>query len=212
MDRASFPRDPATALVVVDVQNDFGHPDGSLYVRGGEEVVPVVNELVRRARAGGAPVVYSKDWHPERTPHFRTSGGVWPEHCVRNTWGAELVAGLDVASPALFVHKGTGGEDGYSAFTVRDPTTDERRATGLDALLRRLGVERVVVAGLATDYCVRHTALDALALGFATAVVRDAARAVDLQPGDGDRALEEIAARGGIVASAAATLTAKLAP
>jgi nicotinamidase/pyrazinamidase len=195
--------DPATALVVVDLQNDFGHPEGSLSVRGGDEVVPVVNRLTAAAQAAGSPVVYSRDWHPEQTPHFRTQGGVWPEHCRRGTWGAELLAGLELASAAVFVHKGTGGEDGYSAFTVREPSGGAERPTGLDALLRRLGVARVVVVGLATDYCVRHTALDALALGLGTTVVRDAVRAVDLQPGDGERALEEIAGRGGRVVSAA---------
>jgi nicotinamidase/pyrazinamidase len=196
--------DLATALVVVDLQNDFAHPDGTLYVRGGEEVVPVANRLVALATAGGAAVVYSKDWHPQRTPHFAKYGGIWPEHCVRDSWGAQLVAGLAIATPAVFVHKGSGGEDGYSAFTVRDPTSEERRGTGLDAILRRLGVERLVLAGIATDYCVRHTALDALAHGFRPVVVREAVRAVDLRPGDGDRALEEIAARGAVVTGVAA--------
>jgi nicotinamidase/pyrazinamidase len=199
---------PETALVAVDLQNDFAHPDGSLYVRGGEQVIPVVNRLVEEARRAGSPVVYSKDWHPEQTPHFRTSGGPWPEHCRRGTWGAELVRELAIASPALFVHKGTGGEDGYSAFTVRDPVTGERRPTGLDAALRRLGVTRLVLAGIATDYCVRETALDALALGYRPAVVRAAVRAVDLAPGDGDRALAEIAARGALVVGDAAAAAA----
>jgi nicotinamidase/pyrazinamidase len=191
--------DAETALAVVDLQNDFAHPDGSLYVRGGERLVPTINRLVALAQAGESIVVYSRDWHPDRTPHFKKYGGVWPVHCVRGTWGAELVADLAVVSPALFVHKGTGGEDGYSAFTVRDPTSDERHATGLDVALRRLGVERLVIAGIATDYCVRSTALDALARGFQPVVVRDAVAAVDLKPGDGERALEEIAAHGGHV-------------
>lgn len=195
---------PATALVVVDLQNDFGHPDGSLFVRGGPEVVPVVNQLTAAAQAAGAPVVYSKDWHPDQSPHFRSSGGPWPEHCRRRTWGAELLATVTIASPAIFVHKGTGGEDGYSAFTVDDLTGGGRRSTGLDAALRRLAVDRVVVVGLATDYCVRHTVLDALSLGFGATVVRDGVRAVDLQPGDGDRALEELAGRGAAIASAGA--------
>lgn len=191
--------DPKTALLVVDLQNDFAHPDGSLYVRGGERVVDDVNRLVARAQAGGSTVVYTKDWHPHQTPHFRTSGGVWPEHCRRGTWGAELVPGLELATAAVFVHKGTGGEDGYSAFTVRDPLGESRRSTGLEAVLRRLGVERVVLAGLATDYCVKESGLDALSLGFGLAVVRDAVRAVDLRPGDGDRALEELASRGAAI-------------
>lgn len=196
-----FKWSPETALLVVDVQNDFAHPRGSLYVRGGEEIVPFVNQLVVQARAGGSIVVYSKDWHPEQTPHFRSSGGVWPDHCVRNTWGAELVRELIVATPAVFVHKGVGGEDGYSAFTVRDPVSEARNATGLDRILRRLGVGGVVIAGIATDYCVRATSLDALEHGFDVVALTSAIRAVDLAPGDGARALEEIAARGARVVS-----------
>jgi nicotinamidase/pyrazinamidase len=192
--------DPETALVVVDVQNDFGHPKGSLYVRGAEEIVPSVNRLVADARRAGAAVAYTKDWHPEETPHFAKFGGTWPVHCARGTWGAELLADLALASPAVVVHKGTGGEDGYSAFTVRDPVTGAEQKTGLEAILRRLGVRRVVVVGLATDYCVRATALDAVAAGFATTVVRAAVRAVDLEPGDGERALAELAAAGATLA------------
>jgi len=190
---------PETALVAVDVQNDFGHPRGTLYVRGGEEIVPIVNRLVTEARAAGSVVVYSKDWHPESTPHFQKYGGVWPVHCVRNTWGAEFLSDLLIATPAVFVHKGTGGEDGYSAFTVRDPTSEARQGTGLDAILRRLGVRHLVLVGIATDYCVRATALDAIANGFEATVLEQAVRAVDLEPGDGARALEEIASHGGSV-------------
>jgi nicotinamidase/pyrazinamidase len=195
---------PETALLIVDVQNDFAHPRGSLYVRGGEEIVSIVNRLVADAQAGGSFVVYSKDWHPRVTPHFRTHGGVWPEHCVRNTWGAEFLDELAIATPAVIVHKGTGGEDGYSAFTMRDPSSEERRATGLDAILRQLGVRTLVIVGIATDYCVRATTLDAIAHGFEPVVLAEAVRAVDLQPGDGARALEEMAARGARVVSGGA--------
>jgi nicotinamidase/pyrazinamidase len=191
--------DARSALVVVDVQNDFGHPKGSLYVRGAGEILPVVNGLVAEAERAGAVVAYTKDWHPAETPHFAKFGGTWPVHCARGTWGAELVEGLSLANAAVVVHKGTGGEDGYSGFTVRDPVTGAERKTGLEAILRRLGVHRVVAVGLATDYCVRATALDALAAGFETTVVRDAVRAVDLTPGDGERALAEVAAAGGTV-------------
>lgn len=196
--------DDETALLVVDLQNDFAHSDGSLYVRGGETIVPLVNRLLERAQAGDSTIVYSKDWHPEATPHFAKYGGTWPEHCRRGTWGAELVPELTVATPAVFVHKGTGGEDGYSAFTVRDPVGGERRRTGLDEILKRLGIVRLVITGIATDYCVRYTALDAMSHGLQAIVVRDAVRAVDVHPGDGDRALEEIAARGALVVDAAA--------
>ena len=191
---------PGTALVVVDVQNDFADPSGSLCVRGGEAVVRAVNTEIARAVAGGALVAYTQDWHPEQTPHFTTHGGVWPVHCVRGTWGADLHPALVVADGAVTVHKGTGGEDGYSGFTMRDPRTGEETATGLAAILVDHDVREVVVVGLATDYCVRATALDAARLGFATTVLRHAVAAVDLAPGDGEQALEELAAAGVTVA------------
>jgi len=186
--------DERTALVVVDVQNDFADQGGSLHVTGGEELVPVVNREVRRAVAAGAFVVYTQDWHPPVTPHFAKDGGPWPVHCVAGTWGAELAPGLEVAGPV--VRKGTGGEDGYSGFTVRDPGTGDERSTELAALLRHRGVRRVVVVGLATDYCVKGTALDAMKEGFATTVLVEATRAVEHNVGDGAKALEELARAG----------------
>src|SRR5439155_20436555 len=110
--------DASTALVVVDVQNDFADPKGSLYVRGGERVPAAANGEIARARAAGTLVVYTQDWHPESTPHFAKDGGIWPVHCVGGTWGAEFHPNLDVAEDAVVLRKGTGGEDGYSAFTV----------------------------------------------------------------------------------------------
>src|SRR3954452_14692487 len=175
------------ALLVVDVQNDFADPAGSLSVRGGADLVPVVNALVAAARRNGSPVVYTQDWHPPVTPHFASSGGIWPDHCVQGTWGAELHPDLVVEWPV--VQKGAEGEDGYSGFRGRDPVTGEEGPTPLEGLLRAAGVRRVVIAGLATDYCVKETARHAVALGFGTEVVRDAVRAVDLQPGDGEAAL-----------------------
>jgi nicotinamidase/pyrazinamidase len=186
--------DPRTALVVVDVQNDFADPAGSLSVAGGDTIVPVINAEIEAARAGGAFVAWTQDWHPPSTPHFQKDGGIWPVHCVRDTWGAELHPGLVADGPV--VRKGANGEDGYSGFTMRDPVTGETIPTELEGLLRGRGIERVVVCGLATDYCVKATALDAARLGFGTAVLADAIRAVDLQPGDGERAIEEMAAAG----------------
>nr|MDP9344011.1 isochorismatase family protein [Actinomycetota bacterium] len=182
--------DPKTALVVVDVQNDFADPAGSLYVRGGGDVVPVVNRAIAEARAGGALVVYSQDWHPESTPHFAKDGGIWPVHCVGGTWGAEFHPGLDVGPGPEVLRKGTGGEDGYSVFTVRDPETGEQAPTALERNLRDHGVERLVIAGLATDYCVKDTALDALRLYFDVTVLQDAIRAVNIQEDDGARAVQ----------------------
>jgi nicotinamidase/pyrazinamidase len=186
--------DRQTALVVVDVQNDFADPKGSLHVPGGEEVVATVNGEVRAARQAGAIVVYTQDWHPPSTPHFAKDGGAWPEHCVQGTWGAALHPALAVEGP--IVRKGIDGEDGYSGFMVRDPRSGDERATELRSLLRERGVRKIVVAGLATDYCVRDTALDGVKLAFEVSVLTDAIAAVNLQPGDGDRALEAMRAAG----------------
>jgi nicotinamidase/pyrazinamidase len=188
--------DPHGALVVVDVQNDFADPAGSLSVRGGEAILGAVNREVDAARDAGATVVYTQDWHPESTPHFARDGGIWPVHCVAGSWGAELHPSLRVAAGAQRVRKGSNGEDGYSGFSMRDPVTGVERPTELDGLLRAAGVDRVVVCGLATDYCVKATALDAVRLGYATSVLADAIAAVDLEPGDGDRALAALAKAG----------------
>jgi len=184
--------DAATALIVVDVQNDFADPDGSLYVAGGERVPPVANDEIALARGARAFVVYSQDWHPAETPHFKSQGGVWPVHCVGGTWGAEFHPDLDVATDAIVLRKGTGGEDGYSVFTVRDPETGEEAATALERTLREHGIERLVIAGLATDYCVKDTVLDARGLGFPVTVLRKAIAAVNLQPEDGARAEQQM--------------------
>ncbi len=181
---------PATALVVVDVQNDFADPAGSLSVKGGDAVVPVINREIAMATSAGALVVATQDWHPESTLHFAKDGGIWPVHCVADTWGSELHPDLTLPADVPRVHKGANGEDGYSGFTMRDPTTGEEMPTELDGLLRDRGIEQVVVVGLATDYCVSATALDAARLGYTTAVLTDAIASVDLQPGDGERALQ----------------------
>lgn len=180
---------PTTALVVVDVQNDFADPAGSLSVQGGDAVVPVINAEIAMATSAGALVVATQDWHPESTPHFAKDGGVWPVHCVGDTWGAEIHPDLALPADAPRVRKGTNGEDGYSGFTIR-ATTGEELPTELDGLLRARGTTHVVVVGLATDYCVQATALDAARLGYDTALLSDAIAAVDLQPGDGERALD----------------------
>jgi nicotinamidase/pyrazinamidase len=186
--------DATTAFLVVDVQNDFADPAGGLYVPGGEDVVPLINHEVQRALEAGATVVYTQDWHPEHTPHFAQDGGIWPVHCVRDSWGAAFHPDLEVAGEV--VRKGVDGEDGYSGFTTRDPESHEESATTLERLLREAGAERVVIAGLATDYCVHATGLDARRLGFATTVLTDAIRGVDLEPGDSERRLDELRAAG----------------
>jgi nicotinamidase/pyrazinamidase len=186
--------DEHTALLIVDVQNDFADPSGSLYVAGGEEVVPIANREAVRAHDAGALVVYTRDWHPPDTPHFAPYGGIWPVHCVRETWGADFHRDLKVDGE--LIHKATGPEDGYSAFSVQHLPTGEVRGTGLEELLAVRGIKRVVILGIATDYCVRESALDAKRLGFDTEVLLEGVRAVDREPGDGERALAEIAGIG----------------
>ncbi len=183
--------DERTALLVVDVQNDFADPEGNLYVNGGDAIVPVINDEIAAARDAGALVVYTRDAHPEQTPHFAKDGGTWPVHCVAGTWGAELHPDLRrVDGPVI--EKGTGGEDGYSAFSVRDPNSGEESATALDGILRDHDIERVVVVGLAQDVCVQDTAFDATRHGYETLVLSEATRPVDLTPGDGARALQHL--------------------
>jgi nicotinamidase/pyrazinamidase len=182
--------DPKTALLVVDVQNDFADPGGSLYVKGGEEVVPFANTEIDRALSAGALVAYTQDWHPPSTPHFQKDGGIWPVHCVQGTWGADFHPDLEVKGE--ITRKGTGGEDGYSGFTVRDPQTGAQEGTGLESLLRAHGIEKLVIVGLATDYCVKETALDGRRLGFGATILQGGIRGVNLQPGDDERALHDV--------------------
>ena len=179
-----------TALLVVDVQNDFADPSGSLYVQDGDQVVPFINREIDRAQEAGVPVVYTKDWHPPDTPHFAEHGGKWPVHCVRDTWGAEFHPDLKAVGEVIL--KAKGPEDGYSGFSVEHLPTGERRETGLEQLLRDRGVDHVVIVGLATDYCVKETALDAVRKGFDAEVLTAATRPVDVEPGDGDRALHDL--------------------
>jgi nicotinamidase/pyrazinamidase len=181
---------PKAALIVVDVQNDFADPRGSLYVRDAEAVIPIINEQVVAARTAGVFIVYTQDWHPPSTPHFKKDGGIWPVHCVKGTWGAQLHPDLEVVGESL--KKGTEGEDGYSAFSVKDTRSGETAPTLLESMLRERGVRAVTVCGLATDYCVVETVLDARRLDFSTGVLSEAIRAVDLHAGDGDRALERM--------------------
>ena len=169
------------ALIVVDVQNDFC-PGGALAVPHGDEVIAPLNQLIEDFLERGEPVFKSRDWHPATTKHFAAYGGTWPVHCVQETKGAEFHTNLLDDIHIRVVSKGLGDEDCYSAF-------DE---TDLALQLERLGVEEVSVGGLATDYCVRNTVLDALRQGFKVKAITDAMRAVDLQPGDGERAIEEM--------------------
>ncbi|MDQ1603467.1 MAG: nicotinamidase/pyrazinamidase [Actinomycetota bacterium] len=181
--------DEAAALIVVDVQNDFADPSGSLYVKAGDEVVGPVNAEIDAAAEAGAAVVYTQDWHPSSTPHFAKDGGIWPVHCVADTWGAELHPDLDVRGPV--VRKGTNGEDGYSGFSVRDPRTGATSETQLESLIEP-SARRLIVVGLAGDYCVKETALDGMRLGYDVEVPLVLTRFVNLEPGDDERSIHQL--------------------
>jgi nicotinamidase/pyrazinamidase len=178
----------ARALVIVDFQNDFT-PGGALAVAGGDEIADRLNAL-----AGSDEfdlVVATRDWHPPDHGSFAAQGGPWPPHCVQGTDGAELHPALDRAAIDVIVDKGQDpGTEGYSGF----------EATGLAELLRSRGVDGVTVVGLATDYCVKNTALDALREGFTVVLDSTAARGVEVEEGDSERALAEVRAAGGNVA------------
>ena len=189
----------SAALVVVDMQNDFADECGSLYVKGAERVLEHINREIRFAVENGDLVAYTQDWHPESTPHFAKDGGIWPVHCVAESWGASLHPGLVVASDAVFIRKGVDGEDGYSGFSVRSPETGEVSQTELDLELREHEVSSLAVIGLATDYCVKETVLDARRLGYSVRVVLDCIAAVNLQPGDGVDALDAMMLAGAVL-------------
>jgi nicotinamidase/pyrazinamidase len=178
------------ALIVVDVQNDFC-PGGTLAVPHGDEVVEPLNQVIDEFLQRGEPVYKSRDWHPPTTKHFADYGGVWPAHCVQNTKGAEFHPALRNDPRITVISKGLGDTNCYSAFDETDLLTQ----------LRQQNVEEVVVGGLATDYCVKSTVLDALKNGFKVKALRDAMRAVDVQPGDGERAIEEMREAGAEIVS-----------
>ena len=176
---------PKRALIVVDVQNDFC-PGGTLAVAHGDKVVEPLNKLIREFLERGEPVYKSRDWHPPTTKHFQKYGGTWPVHCVQNTQGAEFHPQL-LGDPRIkVVSKGLGDTDCYSAF---DETT-------LEEQLKKEGVEELWVGGLATDYCVKSTVLSARQKGFRVKAVEDAMRGVNVNPGDDERAIDEMRAAG----------------
>ena len=183
------------ALIVVDVQNDFC-PGGSLAVSRGDEVIDPLNKLIQEFLENGEPVFKTRDWHLPTTKHFESHGGTWPVHCVQNTRGAEFHPRLLDDKHIRVISKGLGDEDCYSGFD----------GTDLALQLQRLGVEEIWVGGLATDYCVKNTVLDGLREGFKVKVVQDAMRAVEMKPGDGERATADMSAAGAeLVNSNAAT-------
>lgn len=179
------------ALLIVDVQNDF-LPGGRLPVPRGGEVVPILNDYLRIFLSRGLPVFASRDWHPAGHCSFRSQGGCWPEHCVAGSPGAAFAWGLKFFAPVYMVFKGTAvDEEAYSAFS----------GTDLASRLRQLGCRRLFVGGLATDYCVLHTVQDALHQGFEVALLGDAVRAVNVLPGDGKAAIDQMLAEGAVIGS-----------
>ena len=174
------------ALVIVDVQNDF-LPGGALAVNDGDAVVPVINECIRLFSAKKLPIFATADWHPAGHCSFVENGGTWPKHCVADSPGAHFSKDLELPDDASIIHKGTDiDEDAYSGF----------QGTDLAEQLRSRRVKRVLVGGLATDYCVLNTVVDAIKNGFNVVLLTNAIRAVDLDPGDGDRAIESMLEQG----------------
>ncbi len=180
-----------SALVVVDVQNDFT-PEGALAVPEGDQVVPVLNQYLARFRAAAFLLYASRDWHPKVTKHFKEYGGLWPPHCVQGTKGAEFHPDLKLPEGTVVVSKGMDPEkDSYSVFDAFEPD-----GTPFAEGLRRRGIQRLYVGGLATDYCVRWTVLEALKEGFQATLLVDASLGVNLQPHDSERAIAEMVRKG----------------
>ncbi len=175
------------ALIIVDVQNDFC-PGGALPIEEGDQVVPVLNRWIEAARNGGARIVITRDWHPADHISFRERGGLWPAHCVQDSWGAELRSDLKVPQDFLLISKGTlPDRNNYSDFEM----------TGLAEDLKKQGIRRVWIGGLAQEVCVRATVLDALKAGFEAHLLKNATRPVNAAAGA--RALKEMQAAGCLI-------------
>ena len=184
------------ALLVVDVQRDFC-PGGALAVKEGDAVVPVLNKVVAAAEESGLPIFFTRDWHPPNHMSFRNQGGIWPPHCVQGTPGAEFHPALRIPTGAVVISKGDNPKaEAYSCF----------QGTDLEARLKKLGVEEVLLGGLTTDYCVRESALDAMKAGFAVEVMEDCTRAVNVRPGDGAKALADITKSGAKLVTSSAVI------
>ena len=180
---------PGDALLIVDVQNDFC-PDGALGVAEGDHVVPVLNQWIEEARRRSVPVFASRDWHPAGHVSFKERGGPWPPHCVQGTTGAAFRSDLQLPASVEILSKGYDPDkDSYSAFG----------GTSLEGKLREAGIKRLWIGGLALDYCVRETTLDAIRAGYEVHVLVDGSRAVNVPAGDGQRALDDMRRAGAIL-------------
>jgi len=179
------------ALLIADVQNDFC-PDGALAVKAGDKIIPTVNKYIKLFSERKLPIFITRDWHPSQTKHFKQFGGDWPKHCIQNTKGAEFHPKLKLTKEAIILSKGMDPKkDSYSAFQSIDSN-----GTELFNLLKIFGVNELFIGGLATDYCVRFSARDALKNGFKVKILVDAIKGVNLKPGDSEKALREIIRRG----------------
>jgi len=175
------------ALILVDIQNDFC-PGGALAVNEGDQIVPAVNRLIPEFPL----VISTQDWHPENHISFKEQGGPWPPHCLQGTRGAELHSDLKTDTIAHYFRKASSPDkDDYSEFAGKDD-----RGRSLDQVLKRHGVKTLYAVGLATDYCVLETVIDGLRLGYEVYAVTDAMRAVNVNPADGEKALQKMASSG----------------
>lgn len=179
------------ALLVVDVQNDFC-PQGALGIAGGDTIIPVLNKYIAFFEKKGLPILFSRDWHPRMSKHFKDFGGVWPFHCIQGTWGAQFHHDLKLPKSAIVLSKGIDPKkDGYSAFEAVDA-----QGKNLESILTELGVREIFIGGLATDYCVKSSSLEAVKLNFNVTVLTDAIKGVDLKPGDSQSAIKEMIEKG----------------
>lgn len=186
-----------TAVIAVDVQNDFC-PGGKLPVTEGNLVVAPLNTAFQAARKLGLPVFATRDWHPEKAQHFAGFGGIWPEHCVIDTPGGQFHPDLQIDEKTIVISKGVDGQDAYSGFDGKVTASPDQAEINqpLEDVLKARGANRLILGGLATDYCVKATAIAAAELGFETYVIQEAVRAVDINPDDGQKALEEMIDKG----------------
>ncbi len=179
------------ALVVVDVQNDFC-PGGTLAVKQGDQIIPVLNDYIDLFIKTGHPVLFSRDWHPRATRHFQDNGGPWPAHCVQDTPGAAFHPRLKIPGQGVIISKGMErDQDGYTAFQAKD-----RQGRGLNQILKAANITTLYIGGLATDYCVKATVLDARDHGYHVRLLTDAVRGVNLNPDDSRQAIDEMQAKG----------------
>jgi len=193
------------ALLVVDLQNDFC-PGGALGVPDGDQIVPRINRMIELFERRGLPVLATRDWHPPVTKHFKESGGAWPPHCIQGTKGARFHPDLKLPKEVVLLSKGMDPEqDSYSGFQALSA-----QGRDLESVIRDLAIDEIYVCGLATDYCVRATALDAVRRGLRIRVLKDAIKGVDLKPGDSSAAIAEM--RGAGVPFLATRGIAKLLP